>query len=80
MIWREFDGVVWMAPGTPPGIVLWIFLISGAVALIVWVVGLFRRTGAHASAERSLDSLKTRYAKGQIGREQYEEMKRELQS
>lgn len=79
-MWHGFDGLVWSAPGMVHGIVLWIFLISGAVAVIVWIAGFFHRTEAHRVPERTLDILKARYARGEIGREQYEETTRELQS
>ena len=79
-MWNHLDGLVWSQPGMVHGLVLWIFLISGVVALIVWIAGFFRRAEARPGPERSLDILKMRYAKGEIGREQLEEMKRELQS
>ena len=79
-MWNHFDGLVWSQPGTLHGLVLWIFLISGVVSLIVWIAGFLRRAEAHPQLQRALDILKMRYAKGEIGREQLEEMKRELQS
>jgi len=80
MMWYHFDGLVWSGPGMVHGLVFWIFLISGVVTLVVWIAGFFHLTGAHPPPERALDSLEMRYAKGEIGREQFEEMKRELQS
>lgn len=61
-------------------VVFWIFLISGMVALIVWIAGFFHTADAKPPPERALDILKLRYAKGEIGRDQFDEMKRELQS
>ena len=80
MMWNHFDGLVWSGPGMVHELVFWIFLISGVVALIVWIAGFFHRTEARSPPERALDILKLRYAKGEIAREQFEEMKRELQS
>jgi len=80
MMWNHFNGLVWSEPGMVHGVVFWIFLISGVVALIVWIAGLFHSTDAHPPPERALDILKMRYARGEIGRAQFEEMKRELQS
>ena len=80
MMWNHFDGLVWSEPGMLHGVVFWIFLISGVVALIVWFAGFFHSTDAHPPPEHALDILKMRYAKGEIGRAQFEEMKRELQS
>lgn len=78
MMWDYFNALVWSGPVMVHGLVFWIFLISGVMALIVWIAGLYRRT--EGPAERALDIIKMRYAKGEIGREQFEEMKRELQS
>jgi putative membrane protein len=80
MMWSHFDGLVWAEPGMVHGVVFRIFLISAVVALIAWIAGFVHRAEAHPPPERALDILKLRYAKGEIGREQFDEMKRELQS
>ncbi len=80
MMWNHFNGLVWSDPGMVHAIVFWIFVVSGVVALIVWIAGFFHRTEAHPPPESTLDILKLRYAKGEIGREQFDEMRRELQS
>lgn len=59
---------------------LWILLIVGIVLLIVWLV---RQSGSRSGGsddreETALDILKKRYAKGEIGKEEFEQMKREL--
>lgn len=66
--------------GTLHGTLFWIFLISGVVALIVWAAGLFRGLAARTAIERSLEALKTRYAKGELSREQFERMKCDLRN
>jgi putative membrane protein len=54
----------------------WIALLVGIVLLIVWAV---RQIGpAGRNAERPLDILARRYARGEITREEYERMKAEL--
>lgn len=80
MMWNHFDGLVWSEPGMVRELVFWIFLISGAVALIVWIAGFFHRPKAHPPPDAAFEILKTRYGKDEIGCEQFEEMKRELQS
>jgi len=64
-----------------PTILLW-GLIIGA---IVWLVSsLVSRTtksspsGAPAASESALDILKNRYARGEITKDQYEDMRRDL--
>ncbi len=59
---------------------LWALLIVGIVLLIVWLV---RQSGSRGGGsddrvETALDILKKRYAKGEIGKEEFEQMKREL--
>jgi putative membrane protein len=56
-------------------------LIAGAVLLILWLV---RNAGAGAlnlrhPGEMPLDIIKTRYAKGEITKEQYDALRRDLQ-
>lgn len=80
MIWNDFNGLAWLQPGMVRGLVLWIFVISGVVALIVWLAGIFRGAGAHPPPKGALDVQKLRDAKAVFDREQLDEMKRELQS
>lgn len=56
-----------------------VFIIAGIVLLVAW----FARNAGQSSVsttrgESPLDILKIRYAKGEITREQYEEMRRDL--
>lgn len=55
----------------------WILLVALVVVLGVW---LFRRAGDGASAPRETarDILDKRYARGEIGRDEYEQKKRDL--
>lgn len=58
-------------------LVSWSLVITGVVLLVVWFV----RNAGKATSDSSqspLEILKARYAKGEISKEQYEEMKREL--
>jgi len=61
-------------------LVFWVVVLGGIAWLAVW---LFRQGapagfGAHPPVS-ALDILKERYARGEISREQYEEMRREIQ-
>ena len=58
-------------------ILFWILVVLGIVALAKW---LFSTAGSGASGKRPLEILKERYARGDITREQYEQMRRDLES
>ena len=62
------------------GFIFFILIIIGVILLIVWLV---RRTGysiTDKTSTRYLEILKERYAKGELSKEQYENMKKELMS
>ncbi|GEM_PF-308339 len=54
-------------------LVFWGLAIAGVVLLVRWLAG----QGSHA--ETALDVLKRRYAAGEVTREQYEQLRRELE-
>lgn len=59
---------------------LGVLVVAGGVALAWFVIEAARSTpGAAGAAETPLEILKRRYAQGEITREQYEEMKRDLE-
>jgi len=51
----------------------WALLILGISVLAKWLIGSGRTSGGHA-----LEVLQVRYARGEIGKEEYERMKRDL--
>lgn len=55
-------------------ILVWVLVIVGIVALIKWLASSSSRRD-----ETPLEILKTRYARGEIGKTEYERMRRELQ-
>ena len=62
-------------------LLLWALVIGGIVLLVVWIV----RNADHGkssigSRESPLDILKKRYAKGEISKEQFDAIKRDLGS
>ncbi len=58
-------------------LLFWALVLGGTALLVVWLVrqGRPAETGA---PRRALDILQERYARGEITREQYEQMKRDL--
>jgi putative membrane protein len=63
-------------------VLFWGLVLVGVVALVWLTLGRGReRLGVRGSGpeESALDLLKKRYARGEISREEYERMKRELE-
>ncbi len=59
-------------------IAFWVLVIGGAVWLVVTLAHGASTGTASATGQTPLGILKTRYAKGEITKEQFEEMKRAL--
>jgi putative membrane protein len=74
MMWWHFGGWGWGL------MALWMILIwGGIIALIVW--GVRRLSGHHVehiNDNSPLEIAKIRYAKGEITKEQYEQIKKDL--
>jgi putative membrane protein len=61
------------------GIIMWILLIVVIVLLIYFVIYILRSNDSkHSYNETALDILKKRYARGEITKEQYDQMKKDL--
>jgi putative membrane protein len=56
---------------------LWILVIVGLVLVVKWVGSASDRSGP--VRESALEVLKKRYAKGEIGREEFDQKKRDLE-
>jgi putative membrane protein len=57
----------------------WVLVIGGVIWLVVTLArGSQSTPGASTAGQTPLDILRTRYAKGEITKEQFEEMKRDL--
>lgn len=55
-----------------------ILLIVGVVLLVVWIVRKAARDGRGHGAESALDILKKRYAQGEITKEEFDKMKKDI--
>lgn len=76
MMWSGLEGMGWgwIGLGIVHMVLFWALVILVLIALVKWLV-----PGAPPlSEQRPIDILKARYAKGELTREQFEQMKREL--
>ncbi len=58
---------------------IWLLVIAGIVAYALGWRPQFNRPSPPASAQTALEILQARYARGEISREQYEQMRRDLE-
>ncbi len=54
----------------------WVLVISGVVYLVRWLMG----QGIAGRPESGLEVLKKRYARGEISKQEFEDMRRDLQA
>jgi putative membrane protein len=62
-------------------LVFWILILIGLVLLIIWLIRQFTQAsgaGGRSGTNRALEILQERYARGEITREEYEAMRRDL--
>jgi putative membrane protein len=72
-----FGGYGFNPLGAIISIVFWLLILGGVVLLVVWLARNSGKTTG-ASTESALDILKARYAKGEITKNQFDAMKRDL--
>jgi putative membrane protein len=80
MMWNGFDGMGWgwIGLGMVHMLLFWVLVILGIAVLVRWLAGGQREDLPRGDAPRALDILKARYAKGELTREQFEQMKRDI--
>jgi putative membrane protein len=81
MMWDGWSGggwspFMWIMPLMM--FVFWILIIVGIVFLIRWLIESSRPGGPVVKGEAPMDILKQRYAKGEITKEQFDQMKKDL--
>ncbi len=88
-LWLFLSFTMMVPPGQSPLLVIlpvlliifaqisfWVLIFAGAILFVLWLA---RRTGVVGPArESALDILKARYARGEISKAQFEELKRDL--
>ena len=57
-------------------VLFWVLVISGVVYLVRWLMG----QGVTGRPDSSLEILKKRYARGEISKQEFEDMRRDLQA
>lgn len=60
------------------GFIFFILIVIGVVFLIVWLVRRSSYSATDRTGTKSIELLKERYAKGEVTKEQYENMKKDL--
>lgn len=80
MMWNGFDGMGWgwIGLGMVHMLLFWVLVILGIAALLRWL-GSGSSGSSSEMPPRAIDILKARYAKGELTREQFEQMKREIE-
>jgi len=78
-VWGDMGswGWGWGVFGALHMVLWWVLIILGIVVLIKWLAG----SGSRAEREtgsRALEVLKERYARGEIGKDEFEQKKRDL--
>lgn len=68
----ESIGWGWIGVGVLHMVVFWALVILGFMALLKWL------GGGPLGESRAIDILKARYARGELTREQLEQLKREI--
>jgi uncharacterized membrane protein len=59
-------------------IVFWIAVIAGVAILVRWITSQGERSRGPGSQDTAIDILKKRYAKGEITKEEYEQIKKDI--
>lgn len=62
------------------GILVWLALLGGIAALVVWATRQYAPRAGSGRSEDALEILRRRYAQGEITREQFEQMKKDLKA
>ena len=86
---RDYGGYSMMGPGMMGGwgmgwfviifmLIFWVLVIIGLVFLIKWLIQSTSREKSEAGGGRVLDILKERYARGEIDKREFEEMRKDL--
>jgi putative membrane protein len=73
MMYAPYGGEMWFFH-----FLFWVVIIIGIILLIVWVVRQSGGSSGRRDEKTALDILKERYARGEISKEEFERMKKDL--
>jgi len=78
-MWGDWGGygMSWGMFGALHMLLWWILIILGIVVLIKWLFGGSSRRDS-GTADRALEILKERYARGEIGKDEFDQKRRDL--
>lgn len=60
-------------------LLFWVLIIGGVALLVVWLFRQGQPAPSHPGGSQALNILQERYARGEITREQYEQMRRDIE-
>ena len=75
-MWSEY-GMGWGIFGAIHMVLWWVLLILGSVVLVKWLMA-GSSGGTRSTANRAHEILEERYARGEIGKEEFDAKKRDL--
>ena len=61
-------------------LLFWALVVAGVVAILRWMFGRSGPAGRADRPDRALEILKERYAKGELTRDQFQAMRRDLET
>jgi putative membrane protein len=74
-MWYMHDGAGWwMVFGGIMMVLFW----GGLIALVVWGINRMTRRGGNLARKGPLDIARERYARGEISKDQFEQLKKDL--
>lgn len=78
-MWGDYGWGWGMGFGMISVVLFWVLVILGIVILVKWISSGSSGAG-QTPAKSALDILKERYARGEIGRDEFEQKKRDIES
>jgi putative membrane protein len=78
MMWWHWANPGWGMMGL--GFIMMILVWAIIIGLVIWGVRHFSRRGYHSTSDSAMDIARERYAKGEINKEQFEQLRKDLHS